>query len=107
MHRQEVVERLAGGHFIDLLVSNLERVTQEVLTTGNAGTVTVTLKVSTPDKQAADPLATVTTSIKASPPKKDPVTASFFYHEEAFQLRPSAQQEFPEEIYSESKEETR
>ena len=37
MHRQEVVERLAGGHFIDLLVSNLERVTQEVLTTGNTG----------------------------------------------------------------------
>ena len=60
MHRQEVVERLAGGHFIDLLVSNLERVTQEVLTTGQyAGTVTVTLKVSTPDKQAVDPLATV------------------------------------------------
>ena len=59
MHRQEVVERLAGGHFIDLLVSNLERVTEEVLTTGNTGTVSVTLKISTPDKQAVDPLATV------------------------------------------------
>ena len=107
MHRQEVVERLAGGHFIDLLVSNLERVTEEVLTTGNTGTVSVTLKVSTPDKQAVDPLATVETSIKASPPKKDPVTTGFFYHDEAFQLRPSAQQEFPNEIYSESEEETR
>ena len=101
MHKDEMLQNLAGGHFIDRLTEHLAEVTDEVLATGKTGTVTVTLKVNTPDKNVADPIATISVTFKETPPVKDAVTTGFYYYGNEFHRSPQSQQPFPEDIYAE------
>ena len=77
-----VLQRLGRGTVIPELVEALTRTAQEVVDTGKAGTVTLTLKVST--KSIGDPFVIIEETIARSAPKKDPRAAFFFAVDGAF-----------------------
>lgn len=70
------LQRLGGGHFIEELASALIVTSEEVVTTGKPGTVTVTLKIS--QKPAGTPSVIVEEAIARTAPKKD-AKGAFFY----------------------------
>lgn len=72
-----VLQRLGNGRFIDDLHEAVAATAQEVVETGKAGTVTVTLKISAANGQG-DPFVTVADEIQRKPPKKDPKATFFF-----------------------------
>ena len=101
MDKQEMLQRLAGGHFTERLAEHLSRVAGEVLSTGRQGTVTVTLKVVTPDQGAIDPMVNISVSFRTALPVKDAVTTGFFYFDDEFHRSPPNQHTFPDEIFDE------
>ena len=90
----EMVDRLAGGHFIELLVANLNEVTEQTLATGKQGSVTVTLKTTTPDRNAIDPIVTISTAMKSNLPVQDAVVTGFYHYDGEFHREPAAQHSF-------------
>ena len=71
-----VLQRLGSGYLLDELTEALVRTAEEVVETGKGGTVTLTLKVSTPSQ--GNPMVIVAEQISRSAPKKDAKGAMFF-----------------------------
>lgn len=90
-----VVERLGGGHLIDEIHAALLDVAEEVVATGKAGTVTVTIKVSHP--KGADPLLVVMDEeVRRAMPKTDPKGAMFYAADAELHERDPRQPDLPE-----------
>lgn len=71
-----IVQRLAGGHFMDDLEAMLVKATTEALSTGKEASVTVKLKV----KRVSDITATVEESYGLTLPQTGGKGALFFLH---------------------------
>ena len=71
-----VLQRLGGGRLIDEVVSALEATAAEVVDTGNPGTVTVKLKLST--KSQGDVMVIVDETVSRTSPTRPAKGAYFF-----------------------------
>lgn len=71
-----VLQKLGSGRFIDEVVDAVAKTADEVVATGKAGSVTVTLKIS--NSGVGDALVVIADQIARRSPKKDP-RAAFLY----------------------------
>lgn len=86
-----VLQRLGGGHLMEELYELLQRMAEEAVATGKAGSVTLKLTIST--QSQGDPMVVIQEQLSCAPPKKDPRGAYFFavdgglYKEDPRQLK--------------------
>jgi hypothetical protein len=93
MDALHTVLRLSGGRFTDELAEALKRVADEVMATGNDGSVAVSLKITRPSN---DPSIVINTSIKANLPKSPSLATMLFVDEEGFHAFDPRQAALPE-----------
>ena len=72
-----IIGRLGQGNFLNDLHRAIERVSNDVIATGRAGSVAVTLKIE-PVKDSI--MVVVSEAIQVKPPKRDAKGALFFVH---------------------------
>lgn len=70
MDQLSVLQRLGGGTLIERLHEALVQTAQEVVETGNPGTVTLAFKITT--QEQGEPLVAILETIGRTPPKRSP-----------------------------------
>jgi hypothetical protein len=71
-----ILQRLGGGHFIDELAYHLTRVSEEVVTSGNKGTVTVAFSIA--QAQRNEPTVIIDEKFSERPPSPETKGAMFY-----------------------------
>ena len=92
MDEVTTVLRLAGGRFAPEIYEALRRVAEEVIATGNGGSVGVTLAVSRPTN---DPSIIIKTAVKTNLPKSPELSSMLFLNEEGFHANDPRQAMLP------------
>ena len=71
-----VIQRLAGGRFLEEVAAALVEISEEVVQTGNKGAITIAIEITQPT--TGQPMVVMSETISRRPPKADPRGAAFF-----------------------------